>query len=185
MSKASHEYEWKEGYRANVPAQVAGERLDTLRRQAGGALTPGEVVEDARPDDATLHPCFEWCDPVAAEAYRREQARQLIRSVRVLVQTHDDQPPQPVLAYVRVHEEDGEGASQSKYVTTQHAVSTPHLRQQVVEEALGALDAWRKRYNHLQELGDIFAAVTRVAARLRARPKVQPPAKAQPRQVTG
>lgn len=46
-----------------------------------GALTPSAVVDAARPEGHPLHSRFEWDDTVAAEAHRRQQARQLIAMV--------------------------------------------------------------------------------------------------------
>lgn len=46
-------------------------------------LTPQIVVDEARPKGAPLHDRFEWNDKIAGEAYRRVQAAQLIRSVRI------------------------------------------------------------------------------------------------------
>lgn len=49
-----------------------------------GKLTPSVVVDEARAEDHPLHNRFEWDDKVAGEAYRRTQAHELIRSVRVV-----------------------------------------------------------------------------------------------------
>jgi hypothetical protein len=68
-----------------VDAQTAGEELDRIRKERG-TLGPGAVVDESRPDEAPLHPVFEWCDPVAAEKYREHQATNLIRQVRVVVE---------------------------------------------------------------------------------------------------
>lgn len=51
--------------------------------QQRGELTPQIVVDEARPKGAPLHDRFEWNDKQAGEAYRRVQAAQLIRSVRI------------------------------------------------------------------------------------------------------
>lgn len=48
-----------------------------------GELTPQSVVDEARPDTSELHNRFEWDDAIAGEAYRRSQASELIRSVRI------------------------------------------------------------------------------------------------------
>lgn len=48
-----------------------------------GSLTPANVVTEARAEDHPLHARFEWDDAVAGEAWRREQAHELIRSVKV------------------------------------------------------------------------------------------------------
>lgn len=55
--------------------------------RANGALTPQAVVDAARCRSHPLHSCFEWDDKIAGEKYRLEQARALIRSVRVVIET--------------------------------------------------------------------------------------------------
>lgn len=66
-----------------VDAQTAGEELQRIKR-AHGLLHPATVVDESRPEEAPLHPAFEWRDPVAAEQWREHQASQLIRRVRVV-----------------------------------------------------------------------------------------------------
>lgn len=68
-------------------AKRVAEALASLASARDGRLTPGDVVEAARPAESPLHDQFEWDDTAAAERYRLEQARALIRSVRVLVRT--------------------------------------------------------------------------------------------------
>lgn len=71
-----------------VDAQTAGTELERIRVSYGcnsfTALTPKAVVEEARPEDAPLHPAFEWDNDTAAEKYREHQATNLIRRVRVV-----------------------------------------------------------------------------------------------------
>jgi hypothetical protein len=55
--------------------------LQTLA--ANGELSPERVVQEARSGDSPLHEFFEWDDEKAAHAHRIQQARSLIRSVRV------------------------------------------------------------------------------------------------------
>jgi hypothetical protein len=66
-----------------VDAQTAGRELDRIRRR-DGTIRPAAVVAEARPEEAPLHPAFEWRDPVAAEQWREHQASTLIRVVRVV-----------------------------------------------------------------------------------------------------
>lgn len=51
--------------------------------QKHGELTEQILVDEARPKNAPLHHRFEWNNTVAGEAYRRVQAAELIRSVRI------------------------------------------------------------------------------------------------------
>jgi hypothetical protein len=66
-----------------VDAQTAGSELDRIRRR-DGTIRPNVVVDEARPEEAPLHPAFEWRDPVAAEQWREHQASTLIKVVRVV-----------------------------------------------------------------------------------------------------
>lgn len=53
-------------------------------RASHGRLTPELVVDEARNPDHPLHHRFDWDDVVAGEKWRRVQAGELIRSVRVI-----------------------------------------------------------------------------------------------------
>ena len=149
------QYAWKPGFRVGgLDAQVVGERLDAIRERDGG-ITAEAVVDDARPVDSPLHPAFEWDDSVAAEKYRLDQARYLIRAV--VIQRPDVEEPRPVRAFVVVKESDGNEV----YTSTIKALSDEELRRQVLERALRELDAWRRRYEDLAELAEVLAAADR------------------------
>lgn len=60
--------------------------------EANGELTAPMVLDSARPDDAPLHGYFQWDDALAAEEYRLDQARALIRRVTFIVAPQDDAP---------------------------------------------------------------------------------------------
>jgi hypothetical protein len=74
------------------------ERLYALYKKHKG-LTPDLVVADAKREDSPLHEHFNWDVEQAAEAYWREQARTLIRSVRFEVQVESTHVA--CVAYVR------------------------------------------------------------------------------------
>lgn len=57
--------------------------LEQIRSEAGGTLTDARVVEVASSKDHPLHAYFEWDDGAAAQRFREEQARVLIRRVNV------------------------------------------------------------------------------------------------------
>lgn len=84
----------------NVDAQTVGNELERIK-VSYGHVSPKAVVEEARPEDAPLHPAFEWRDEVAAGLYREHQATNLIRRVRVVAQ-----PSQPRQAPVKLIQEE-------------------------------------------------------------------------------
>lgn len=51
--------------------------------QEHNGITPSLLVEEAKNPDSVLHHLFEWDDEKAGHAYRLDQARQIITSVKV------------------------------------------------------------------------------------------------------
>lgn len=154
-------FEFAEGARfqagANTDdADVVGRRIDWLRRQQHGELTPQDVVDDARSPGSPIHSFFQWDDSLAAEAYRLSQARGLIRSV-VAVYTSDEAPAKRMRAYVHVAE-----ATVPHYRETMHALSQEKTREIVLRQAWQELQRWRTRYKELAE----FAGLIKVADEL-------------------
>lgn len=59
-------------------------RLHELENEHG-QLTPDAVLEDAKRKDSPLHDAFEWDVKKAARSYWLDTAREIIRSVKVVV----------------------------------------------------------------------------------------------------
>lgn len=84
-------YGYRSGVYYGIDAQTAGTELGRMIER-DGHLTAQSVVDEARPEHAPLHPAFEWDDATAAEGYRRDQARNLIRAVVVMPSDEDQRP---------------------------------------------------------------------------------------------
>lgn len=147
-------YGWRNGSRINLDAQAVGQTIERLTRNHNGLLEPGHVVEAARDEASPMHPHFLWDDAAAAERYREDQARDLIRSLTIDVSRSNVEPPQPVRAFVNV-----ETGGERGYVTTVAAMSSEDLRRQVIAKAFSELEAWRARHAELTELARIFSAI--------------------------
>lgn len=74
-------------------------RLAELTAKHGGILTAEAVLEDAKHKASPLHDYFDWDVQKAAHQHWVEQARQLIRSVRVVITT--ETRTVSTVAYVR------------------------------------------------------------------------------------
>lgn len=144
------------GFSAKVKAEEAHAALEMVRETNGGVLRPSDVVDAARPDDAPLHPAFTWDDADAAEKYRQDEARRLIRSVCVIDTSKPEALPQPVYLHVKA---DNRG---QQYLTTTEVMSNDEHRTRVLEQAMSQLRGWRKKYNELVALSPIFAAADEV-----------------------
>lgn len=157
-------FEFAEGARfqpgATKDAKAVGEHLELLRKKCKGELTPEDVVNDARHDNSPLHSYFEWDDSEAAQHYRLQQARGLIRAV-VAVYVSDDKPAVRQRAYVHVPEPDA-----PHYRESGHAMSVSKTRKMVLQRAWRELQSWRQRYRDLQEFADLFEVVDEVEKNL-------------------
>ena len=87
-----------------TPAPVVAQELEHIYSRDGG-IQPQAVVEAARPETSPLHPEFEWDDSIAAEAYRCDQARNVIRAVILAPEIERNERFQPVRAFVTVYDE--------------------------------------------------------------------------------
>jgi len=145
-------YQWKPERRIKIDAQAAGEELERLRTIHNGRLESEMVVAAASDEGSPLHAAFEWDDRIAAGAYRIEQAKYLIRSIEVVMETPGD--AKPVRAFVSVVRDEDRS-----YTSVSHALADPDLRQQVLLNALRELEAWRHRYAELVELANVFAII--------------------------
>lgn len=157
-------FEFSEGARfqpgAHVDAKAVGEHLELLRKQCKGELTPKDVLDDARHDNSPLHSFFEWDEGAAAEQYRLQQARGLIKSV-VAIYVHDDKPAVRTKMFVHINE-----PSAPHYRETSHAMSQSKTRKLVLERAWREFQQWRKRYADLKEFADLFDAADQVEIKL-------------------
>jgi hypothetical protein len=74
---------------------LSKERREAIRDELqalvnDGRLNPEDVVDAARNPNSSLHSYFTWDDTEAAASYRLQEARALIRRVRVNVVRTDD-----------------------------------------------------------------------------------------------
>ena len=130
----------------SVVQQILQELYDTH-----GALTPDLVVREARDPGHPLHAAFEWDDKAAADGYRRKQAGDLIRSVKIRVtrQGQDGEiTEERVRAWVPASHV-GRAATPGAYlpVTEVDAMGRAVLLQRMLRDLAGL----RRRFGHLSE----------------------------------
>lgn len=144
------DYEYTVGARYGIDPQTAGEALAAIASQRGGHLDPAEVVQAARTPRHALHPVFEWDDARAAELHRVEQARHLIQRIAVRLEPEQE----PVRAWVNIRTE-----TESDYRGIVDVLSDAEMQAQLLRRALAEAQAWQRRYRHLEQLAEIFAAL--------------------------
>lgn len=144
-------FEWKLPGLYPVPAQDAGQELDRIYRERG-QLSPTDIVDESRPETAVLHPCFEWRDTVAAELYREQQARGIVRCIITTAETKQGEPVQ-VRAIVK---------AAGTYRPLTVVLETPDMEQEMLQNALRDMIAFQEKYSALTSLGPVFDAIEAV-----------------------
>lgn len=112
-----------------------------------GILTPDLVVAEASAPGHPLYGRFTWDDTEAAKAWRREQAHQLIRSVRVVYREADGKTGEKsVRAFHAVRAERG-----YVYEPTEKVVADPFLTKLVLADMKREWQALKRRYEQFDE----------------------------------
>lgn len=75
------------GFGKGINVTKVGAELKRITEEYG-ALTPTNVVNEARSRSSILHDFFEWNNDDAADQYRLQQARNLINNISVTVIQH-------------------------------------------------------------------------------------------------
>ena len=97
-------------------AEVVFNELEQIREHNEGQLHTSAIVDAARPEESPLHTYFEWNDQKAAERYRENTARRLVRAV--IIKPEKDTPednPANHRAYISVRAESEEPAERPRY----------------------------------------------------------------------
>ena len=161
-------YEFRQGVHipAGVTADQAAHELERIRESIG--LTPKNVVNESRPTDAPLHPCFEWDDTKAAERYREGQARTIIRAV-ILVEGENSGP---IFYHIQAPEQP------ARYEHINVILKQPDMYDDALRRLKAELDAAAKsvaelrrhapkaKAKNIQKLAGVLAKAQEVAARV-------------------
>lgn len=123
-------------------------------------LTPELVVEEARKKTHPLHTRFEWNNTAAADSWRKHQAAELIRSVRIVYrEATENEQAKSVRAYHAVRSEDGH-----KYEPAEKVADDPFLKRLVLADMEREWKALHRRYSDFAEFVDMVKTDLEAAA---------------------
>jgi hypothetical protein len=84
-------YAWKiPGFAKNIDIDLAIQEMERIEALYG-SLTPQNILDASRPQNALFNSLFQWDDTIAAEHYRLQQARTILNNIEVSV-IADGQP---------------------------------------------------------------------------------------------
>ena len=135
---------------------IVEEALNRLSDQ-GIALTPKNVLEEAKPSYSVLHEFFEWDDSVAGERFRLNQARNMLMAGKFVVVIKNRATNTAVLTgFVRSHmpiERNGSWLARNKVLNEANA------RKAMVAAKLAILLSWCHSVIDLTELTSIRISI--------------------------
>ncbi|HKA65444.1 MAG TPA: hypothetical protein VKD00_06965 [Methyloceanibacter sp.] len=129
-------------YGPEADAQAIGDRIDELIDEKQEHVTGEELVAEARKRESPLRPCFTFDDVVAADKWRKKEARDLIKKLH----NETNGEPTKTRAFEYVHHPEHGG----KRVLLSHRSCTarPEFREQLQERELRSA---RRRLRTLAE----------------------------------
>lgn len=154
---------WKPGYSpAGVSAQTAHDVISDL--YAKGKKTAKDLVDASRADDAPLHRLFEWDDSIAAERFREDQARTIIRHIATIEEPEDmeEMDRRPVIVRSFFHIDD----TTSDYEPTTVILQNPDKKMMLLSMARREMEQFKAKYAALTELTGVFDAIDKVLSEL-------------------
>lgn len=146
-------YQWKSGSRIKANPEEAGKQFEELAETVG--LTAETVLDANRPEDAPLHSEFEWRDDIAAEEWRKQQARHLINCICYAVDNHDSN--EQIRAFFTTPETNG-------YESLEAIVTVENKYKSLLVKALSELSAFERKYSTIKELKPVFDAIKEVTS---------------------
>lgn len=140
--------------------KIIADRLARITKRNHGVLTPDAVLEDAKDEDSPLHDQFTWDDSEAAHQWRLEQARTLIRSVRVDIKT--ETRTISTVRYVR----NPEAGREQGYADVMKIRTREDLAREALHRELVAAKALFDRCESLADAFDMRGDVTELRDRV-------------------
>lgn len=151
-------YSWK--YSVPADAQRVATELDAIYEEHG-KVTPSLIVEDARNTERETHKLIEWDETVAAEKYRLEQARYIMRNIIIVRTEQAEIKEEPKIIKFRAYE--GVEVDHERYFMPMPvAISREDTRIYMLKQAMAALNAFRQKYGMIKELSAVIDAIDNI-----------------------
>jgi len=148
----------------NKKAQAYGEELVKIAKENKNRLKPEMVLDESRKKGSVLHDYFEWDDSLAGEKYRIEQARYLIRSIKITIEHGDEK--YEVRSFISLMIQNGDVKPERKYIPSEVVFKDKVFRKQAIKEAMSEFIAIQMKYRDIKELAEIFSAIKEVQKKL-------------------
>jgi hypothetical protein len=117
-----------------------------VKLEEEGALTPENLVEVSRSEDAVLHNEFTWDDAKAAEEFRKVEARDLIRSI-IVIPDEESIVQEPVRAFFKISDR-----SEHTYENVFTILTQEEKQEKLRAQAYSELKAYSQKYTTILQV---------------------------------
>ena len=116
--------------------QAIGEHIEELIDKKKEHVTADELVAAGRPAASPLHPCFTYDENIAADRWRRHEAKILVKNLHLADKDNPEKAGR-TRAFVYIHHPEHDG--KRVLLSTRSAMARPEFREQVLEQAVRSL----------------------------------------------
>lgn len=116
-------------------------------KRMGENVTPQEIVDAARDESSELHKCFTWDNDIAADKWRKQEARMI--AANLVVRYEDKQGKVESLRLITKSDKEG-------YTPTYIMARREEGYVAMLQRAKAELTAFKKKYHQLSELQEIL-----------------------------
>lgn len=149
---------WRDGFRSSgADAEKVYQEIEIIRRRDGG-IKPEAVLKQAKRKTSSMNKMFEWDDSKAAESYRVEQARGILRSISV-VYSKAPKVKTRVFHTTTAATATEDDKPRKIYQSTEELLKDPIARDELLAGAIRDALSFRRKYHCLSELAGVFKVI--------------------------
>lgn len=135
-------------YNYNADANKCYEELQSI----GEEITPQQIVDYARDENTELHKCFTWDDTIAAQNWRKQEARRILQCLVYVDDIKEENEPTKLRVFYKTDNSVG-------YKPTKFIVQNKSEYEVLLERACAELQIFKQKYSMLSELENIMALI--------------------------
>ena len=160
---AHKKYVWQTGYLLSkeginkLNPQPIAERLEFLRDEGGGSITPDDIINDAKNAESPLAQLFTNSIQNDAYEYRKQIARMVVNSLRVEIVGKKSGALETQYAWVSLPNKD----NSREYVDVETVSANKDQLDRLLLQAERDLARWERRYDMLLDIVPILSKKVR------------------------
>lgn len=160
--RSSATYRVRHGFRLRSLSRAREWGKELVRLNGLGKRSPREIVAAAKSKTSPLHDYFDWNDTRAAEAWRIEQAKYLLRAIEIRLVAPAKTDSGVPITYTRAIRSVATPDDRA-YRTAKDIRASKTLSMAAVDGAMKELIEWRDRFQHYADVfGPVFDAIYKV-----------------------